>query len=785
MTGSSAPLELRSYQQECVDKVIEENTIVVLPTGAGKTLVAVHCIDRLRLQAREKNAPGCDRVMFVVPTVDLVDQQAAYCEKHCSSQPRVVRLSSAEKMAWDVNQWAACLEDFDILVGTPEIFSRALNKHAYISVEKFCFVVFDECHNAVGNHPMVAICKESIWPHMEQQRDSLRVAGFTASPSKASMTQKKDKMEQAIFLLQQNLQATIFAPIVPAEFQGVSAKQEDFTHIEIPAEHDSFGECGRFAEMWLQKLIRVADPDGNMKETSRALMRLRTVFDKLGRDGFCYALENSVIPQLQAKILQIRAYTQDQETEKQVEKLKEVEDLAEKLPELKELIKQEALKLDENAERDCSAWKTSPKHSAKVQKLISLLQELLPRAVLGEAEESQQKASDEQKLPVCRCLVLVHETMLPLPLSDILNHSLKVEGRTTIAGAVCGSNSMAADDRRAAIESFRQGEKLVLVSTPALEEGLDVPECNYLVRFDKFTTAKSHIQGAGRARHRDAKVFYFENCPATAQRAAKRMLSAATSGVIQPRDEDNAFVRQDHLSKRARSQGKHPYVGSGDGAEVTVFNCRDVVYSYGAKVLKSAFVAKDMYQWSEGESPRLLSVTYASPDGYKKVTAADVDAYWTGVDMTDIFDANRCKGYGMKDKEEMRCLFVIARQLREAQYIDKHNQPTVRAREMTKAKCEIKERSVPVGLTNKFPKTSSSQGVANPKGRLQEWCQRTWRGSPTDAMLKYETIEVPGGFRASVAILKLMLRFEGETKQNKKSAEHSAAEKALQDPKVG
>ena len=43
-------------------------------------------------------------------------------------------------------------------------------------------------------------------------------------------------------------------------------------------------------------------------------------------------------------------------------------------------------------------------------------------------------------------------------------------------------------------------ELLSLSPTATLEEGLDVPECQYVVRFDPFHTVKSHVQGAGRAR---------------------------------------------------------------------------------------------------------------------------------------------------------------------------------------------------------------------------------------------------------------------------------------------
>jgi superfamily II DNA/RNA helicase len=53
----------------------------------------------------------------------------------------------------------------------------------------------------------------------------------------------------------------------------------------------------------------------------------------------------------------------------------------------------------------------------------------------------------------------------------------------------------------------------VLVTTPSLEEGIDVRVCRFVVRFDYFSTVRSHIQGSGRVRTTDAKIYYFEQDP--------------------------------------------------------------------------------------------------------------------------------------------------------------------------------------------------------------------------------------------------------------------------------
>ena len=51
----------------------------------------------------------------------------------------------------------------------------------------------------------------------------------------------------------------------------------------------------------------------------------------------------------------------------------------------------------------------------------------------------------------------------------------------------------------------------VLVCTSALEEGIDVSSCEFVVRFSEVNTTKSFIQGSGRARKKHSMVYAFMN----------------------------------------------------------------------------------------------------------------------------------------------------------------------------------------------------------------------------------------------------------------------------------
>jgi endoribonuclease Dicer len=50
------------------------------------------------------------------------------------------------------------------------------------------------------------------------------------------------------------------------------------------------------------------------------------------------------------------------------------------------------------------------------------------------------------------------------------------------------------------IKEFRTGEINVLVATAIVEEGLDIPKCNLVFRFNKPPNFSSYMQSKGRAR---------------------------------------------------------------------------------------------------------------------------------------------------------------------------------------------------------------------------------------------------------------------------------------------
>ena len=65
---------------------------------------------------------------------------------------------------------------------------------------------------------------------------------------------------------------------------------------------------------------------------------------------------------------------------------------------------------------------------------------------------------------------------------------------------VGGTSTMSPTVVNKALGDFRRGDMMLLIATDAAEEGIDVADSSFVVRFNCFGTTKSHIQGSGRGR---------------------------------------------------------------------------------------------------------------------------------------------------------------------------------------------------------------------------------------------------------------------------------------------
>ncbi|NWI28490.1 DDX58 helicase, partial [Sula dactylatra] len=172
------PKKARSYQTELAQPAINgKNTLICAPTGSGKTIVAL-----LICEHHFKNMPA-DRkakVVFLATKVPVYEQQKNVFRQHFERNGYSVQGLSGETVA-NVSV-EMVIQDSDILVLTPQILVNAIKQRILSSLSIFTLMIFDECHNTMGNHPYNVLMTTYLEEKFDSPANQLpQVVGLTAS----------------------------------------------------------------------------------------------------------------------------------------------------------------------------------------------------------------------------------------------------------------------------------------------------------------------------------------------------------------------------------------------------------------------------------------------------------------------------------------------------------------------------------------------------------------------------------------------------------------------------
>jgi endoribonuclease Dicer len=113
-----------------------------------------------------------------------------------------------------------------------------------------------------------------------------------------------------------------------------------------------------------------------------------------------------------------------------------------------------------------------------------------------------------------RCIVFVEQRATAYLLHKVFE---KIGGPHLHPGLLIGASNGRLDDMQSTFRSqvvtlirFRKGELNCLFATSVAEEGLDIPDCNLVVRFDICKTMIQYVQSRGRARHKNSKLLHMK-----------------------------------------------------------------------------------------------------------------------------------------------------------------------------------------------------------------------------------------------------------------------------------
>lgn len=155
-------VEARAYQVSIAQSCLARSTLVVLPTGMGKTIIALLTIAGVLDK-------GKGRVLFMAPTKPLVQQHAEFVRRMTLIEDVVAFTGEVppedRELGWRSNR---------VVVSTPQVIANDIEAGRY-DLTDVGLIVYDEAHRAVGNYAYV---------HVAAAQDDVRTLslGMTASP---------------------------------------------------------------------------------------------------------------------------------------------------------------------------------------------------------------------------------------------------------------------------------------------------------------------------------------------------------------------------------------------------------------------------------------------------------------------------------------------------------------------------------------------------------------------------------------------------------------------------
>ncbi len=151
----------RAYQLSIFNSIMQNgNTLVVLPTGLGKTLIGL-------MLMKERMKKG--RCLFLTPTKPLAKQHVETIMKQLELSDKNVVLVNGEIAPKKRKE----LYKTDIIVSTPQTIKNDLENS--LLEPDFSLVIFDECHRSVGDYAYTYVAEKL-------SRESALFVGLTASP---------------------------------------------------------------------------------------------------------------------------------------------------------------------------------------------------------------------------------------------------------------------------------------------------------------------------------------------------------------------------------------------------------------------------------------------------------------------------------------------------------------------------------------------------------------------------------------------------------------------------
>ncbi|MHA2093468.1 MAG: DEAD/DEAH box helicase [Candidatus Hodarchaeales archaeon] len=455
--------ESRIYQQvifsECVTN--PKNTLVVLPTGLGKTIIMSY------LSAYSLNKVPDRQILVVTPTRPLVHQiKQMFSESIGNLNSNLILEVSGEVTP---TKRELNYPNSKIIIGTPQTIENDL-LYGRLDIKNMQLLCIDEAHRSTGDYAYVSIAKEA----------KCQIIGFTATPGNNS---------EKILEVCENLKIEKISVTNPTDYDV-----QDFISIHTPS------------------VIWIDLPD----RYESILKKLQIFQDELLstlKERLSSIKKTKYLGKREALAIHQQIVFQTKQDSSYGDLLISSSNLI-RVQHLKELVESQGLP---QVALTIAKWRQK-----KVSKALQLFLEdptihgietslgenplLHPKLEFLISDLNTELADDTANESRIIIFSNFRDTV------HFLHEELRNSGINS--GVFIGHSSSKTDkglsqkEQLKVVEQFKNGEIKVLISTSVGEEGLDVGNCDLVVFYDSVPSVVRAIQRRGRGRKRKSRVIH-------------------------------------------------------------------------------------------------------------------------------------------------------------------------------------------------------------------------------------------------------------------------------------
>ena len=474
-------VEERKYQISIARAAEKASTMVILPTGLGKTTIALLVIlkkleeagaslsggeEKERVRRGGECGAGRGKILFLAPTRPLVEQHAAFLRNVLNINPSSVVVFTGSISA---KKRSSLWNDALIVVATPQVIENDLLA-GRISLEDVVLVVFDECHRAVGNYSYVFIAEK-----YREQAKKPHVLGLTASPG--SEKERIMAVCDALGIQRIESRSEYDADVAPY----VHKKKIEWVEIDVP---DAIKKQKRVLEELLNARLREISKLGfHCGKTKTALLELGEELKRMLEEGERHHDIFEALS-LQTEAMKIR-HAIDLLTSEGIFSLRKY---FERLLNEARSKKSKAARRLLADERFVSAMVTVLNYKGEHPKLNALV-DVIRREI--------------RRNPDTRIIIFTEfRDSVEMILGAFSALNLEREGIRAVkfVGQASKGDERGLKQREQVeiIEKFKRGEFNTLVATSVAEEGLDIPSTDLVIFYEPIPSAIRSIQRKGR-----------------------------------------------------------------------------------------------------------------------------------------------------------------------------------------------------------------------------------------------------------------------------------------------